>query len=176
MHKRTAVLTMFAASLATVAIAMACNSSGDSSSPAVATTETFKATLIGANERPAANPSTATGTFTGTLDLKTNTLTYTVQYAGLVAPSTLSHIHGPGDATVAVGVLVDFAKVGTVLFTPGPTSQSYSGTIVLTSATTITSTVNGDSLKKLMESGLAYVNVHSSTYPGGEIRGQVVKQ
>ncbi len=35
--------------------------------------------------------------------------------------------------------------------------------------------VSGDSLRTLMANGNAYVNVHTAKYPGGEIRGQVVK-
>jgi hypothetical protein len=48
--------------------------------------------------------------------------------------------------------------------------------VLLTTANSITTTVNGDSLRKLMDAGLTYVNVHSQQFPGGEIRGQIAKQ
>ena len=41
---------------------------------------------------------------------------------------------------------------------------------------TISTTVNGDSLKKLLLAGNAYVNIHTVSNPGGEIRGQIVHQ
>ena len=38
-------------------------------------------------------------------------------------------------------------------------------------------TISGDSLRKAMDAGMAYVNVHSTpNFGGGEIRGQIVKQ
>jgi hypothetical protein len=52
-----------------------------------------------------------------------------------------------------------------------------SGTIDL--AAPITSgnvTISGDSLRTLFETGKAYVNLHTAAFPGGEIRGQIVKQ
>jgi hypothetical protein len=75
-----------------------------------------------------------------------------------------------------VGVLVNFQTFGNVLFTPGPTSQTYNGVILLTPAFAASATINGDSLRKAMDAGLTYVNVHSSQFPGGEVRGQIVKQ
>ena len=38
------------------------------------------------------------------------------------------------------------------------------------------STVSGDSLKVLLNNGAAYINVHTAAHPGGEIRGQIVKE
>ncbi len=164
--------------MAAVGVALiGCGSSSDSTTtPPAPTTVSYKATLAGSSERPTPNTSTAQGSFTGTLDLKTNILTYTVTYSGLVANSTASHIHAPGDATIAANVVFDFSKNGTVQFTAGPTAQTYSGTILMTAATPITTAINGDSLRKLMDAGLTYVNVHSTTYPAGEIRGQIAKQ
>ena len=33
-----------------------------------------------------------------------------------------------------------------------------------------------DSLVVLMRNGMAYLNVHTTAFPGGEIRGQIVEQ
>jgi hypothetical protein len=141
-------------------------------------TVTYKATLSGANERPNANTSTATGTWTGVLNTQTNVMTYTLTYSGLSTNSTLAHIHAPGDATVAAGVVLNFANYAnsTTFFTPGSTSGTAAGTINFSGGTVQGLTITGDSLKKDMDLGLTYVNVHTSANPGGEIRGQIVKQ
>jgi hypothetical protein len=36
--------------------------------------------------------------------------------------------------------------------------------------------VNGDSLKKLLLAGKTYVNIHTTTNQGGEIRAQLIPQ
>src|ERR1044071_162922 len=76
------------------------------------TTISYTATLTGASERPTANNSTATGTFTGTLDPATNVFTWTVVYSGLTTPATLSHIHFPATADQAAAAIFDFSKIG----------------------------------------------------------------
>jgi CHRD domain len=138
-------------------------------------TVTYTATLSGANERPNANTSTASGTWTGILNTQTNVMTYTMTYTGLSTNSTLAHIHAPGDATVAAGVVLNFANYAnsTTPFTPGTTSGSVAGTINFSGGTVQGLTITGDSLKKDMDLGLTYVNVHTSANPGGEIRGQI---
>jgi hypothetical protein len=148
----------------------------DSTEPSLLPTVTYKATLTGAAERPNPVTTSATGSFTGTYDPNTGLMSYTVTFSGLGAPSTASHIHCCGGSESAVGVLVNFQSFGNVLFTPGPTSQTYNGVILLTPAFSASATINGDSLRKDMDAGLTYVNVHSSQFPGGEIRGTIVKQ
>ena len=46
----------------------------------------------------------------------------------------------------------------------------------LSASSVVTATVSGDSLRKLLDLGLLYVNVHSQTFQGGEIRGQITRQ
>jgi hypothetical protein len=46
----------------------------------------------------------------------------------------------------------------------------------MTSATQVNATVKGDSLRKLLFAGKTYVNIHTTSNTGGEIRGQVTKQ
>jgi CHRD domain len=142
------------------------------------TTVTYKATLSGANERPNPNTTTGTGTWTGTLDTQTNVLTYTMSYTGLSTNSTASHIHAQGDATTTANVVLNFQNFAgaTTVFTPGTTSGSAAGTVNLSGGTVTGLSITGDSLKKAMDAGMAYVNVHTTANPGGEIRGQIVKQ
>jgi hypothetical protein len=154
---------------------VACGDDDKSTEPTLLPTVTYKATLTGAAERPTPVSSPGSGEFTGIYDPNTGLMSYTVSFRNLGAPSTLSHIHCCGTIDQAVGVLINFQTSGNVLFTPGPTTQTYNGAILLTAANAISATINGDSLRKLFDGGLSYVNVHSTAFPSGEIRGQITK-
>ena len=129
---------------------------------------TFQATLNAANERP--NPVTSPGTGSATVVQNGTTFTYTVNYAGLTGAPILAHIHGPADATKAVGVLVNF-DIG------APTGGTGSFTGTFTAADIVPASgqpaISQDSLVKLMRTANAYVNVHTNANRGGEIRGQL---
>ena len=129
---------------------------------------TFQASLNAANERP--TPITSPGTGSATVVQNGTTFTYTVNYAGLTGAPILSHIHGPADATKAVGVLVNF-DIG------APTSGTGSFTGTFTAADIVPASgqpaISIDSLVTLMRTGNAYVNVHTNANKAGEIRGQL---
>jgi hypothetical protein len=147
----------------------ACEEDTTTSGPFV----TYTATLAGANERPTPITTSATGSWTGTLDQSTNIMTYTLTWTGLTTISNNAHIHGPTPAAPATaGVIVDFNAGGRTLV--HGTSGTATGTINFND--NMTATVSGDSLLKLLNTGFAYVNVHSTTNPGGEILGHIVKQ
>jgi CHRD domain len=133
-------------------------------------TATWTATLNAANERqanPINSPATGRAWFTD----NGNTITYFVQYNGLVAPLTLSHIHR-GTADVSGAVMVDLRPA------TGQQSGVWAGTIDMTAAdvSAEAGTQSPADLRALLNSGGAYVNIHSSTYPAGEIRGQVARR
>jgi hypothetical protein len=152
-----------AAILAAVGGFVACN---DSTAPEESTT--FIATLNGANERPTAVTTPATGTATYTLT--GNTLTYTISVTGLTSNTTMSHIH-VGAGTVAGPIVVPYTVYA---IQNGLVST---GTIDLTKPVASgANTITGDSLKVLLNNGNAYTNVHTSNFPAGEIRGQIVRQ
>jgi len=130
--------------------------------------------MTGAQENPT-NTSTATGSFSGTLDPETNVMTYTLSFTGLGSNSILAHIHGPAAVGVNANVLVDFSAAPR-LIAFGATSGTGSGTINIAPTAVITATVTGDSLRKLFDLGLLYVNIHSANIGAGEIRGQITKQ
>jgi CHRD domain-containing protein len=126
--------------------------------------ETFSASLTGANERP--NPTTSTATGSATISVLGGVGTYTVTVSGLTGPVTASHIHGPADPTIAVGVIVPFTI----------TNAAASGVIATGTFTgTNNPAITLDSLLVLLRNGRAYVNVHTAANPGGEIRGTVTK-
>jgi len=138
------------------------------SAPAGATPGTtgFAATLLGVNEVPP-NASPASGSGFAVLSGDGTpgnpySISYSVSYTGLVAPRTASHFHGPADAAHNAPVIFGIA-------TSGPQSGTISGVWDNTSSPAL----NATHVSYLMN-GQLYFNVHSQTYPGGEIRGQIL--
>lgn len=120
----------------------------------------FSVTLNSAQEVGSGNNSTAIGSGSLTLNLD-GTVTYNITYSGLTGDFTASHIHGSATAFPGVnaGVLVGLVN--------SPT-DTRSGALQGTTAA-LTSQQAG-----FLTAGSAYVNIHSTTFPGGEIRGQLV--
>jgi hypothetical protein len=118
---------------------------------------TFEANLTGASENPP-NASPATGFGIVVLNAAQNQITVDESWSGLLAAATASHIHGPAGAGTNAGVL--FPLSGVPAATSGAIPQQ---------TFAITSTQVG-----YLFSGLLYMNVHDSIYPGGEIRGQLL--
>lgn len=128
--------------------------------------DSYAAVLSGASEVPAVQ-TTASGL--ATFERVGATITYTVSATGFTTPLTVGHVH-IGSAGQIGPVIVPFtllAQSGTVA----------SGTIDLTVPITQGNiTIGSDSLQTLFKNGNAYVNLHTAAYPGGEIRGQIVRQ
>lgn len=145
-----------------VAVA-ACEDEDDPNGP---DEETFTATLSGANESPAVDTE-ATGEADFTVDGQT--VDFTIDVEDITA-ATAAHIHGPAAAGTNAGVLV-------TLFAGNPPVNVDDGTLVTgtfpSAQFTIKAGVSVDSVLTLMRNGMAYVNVHTSANPSGEIRGQV---
>ena len=120
----------------------------------------FQANIAGWEENPP-NASMATGWATATLDLSTDWFVFHDSWTGLSAPATASHIHAPAPLGTNAPVIIPFTSANG--FIAGTTSGTvdYSGTL--------TSLQVSEFL-----SGLAYVNIHSTVFPGGEIRGQLI--
>lgn len=136
---------------------------------------TFKATMNGAGEVPA-NATTGTGTFTATLDTSTNVFTYDLTFTGLTSNVNNGHIHGPAISSATGGTTINFNTLPGATFSFGAQAGTGHGSAILTAATQITTTINGDSLKKLLFAGLTYANIHTVNNGAGEIRGQITKQ
>lgn len=168
-------LVFIAAITATVFAAAACGDDDVVVPTPVSKIVTFKATLNGASEVPA-NATTGTGTFTATLDTSTNVFTYDLTFTGLTSNVNNGHIHGPAAVGVNSGTTINFNTLPGATFSFGQQAGTAHGTTTLTAATQITTTVNGDSLKKLLFAGLTYANIHTVNNAGGEIRGQITKQ
>ncbi|HEV2721759.1 MAG TPA: CHRD domain-containing protein [Thermoanaerobaculia bacterium] len=119
---------------------------------------TYANEMRGTNETPPTS-SSAVGAFFITIDTINKTLTWDV--TSNVANPTLAHIH-PGAAGVAGSPLITFATSASA-FTNGRTS----GTTSIAGL----SDANFNALITTPQN--FYVNVHSTTNGGGEIRGQL---
>lgn len=138
---------------------------------------TFKATLTPAAEIPTpVVSSTGSGLFTATLDTVTGQFVYDLTFTGLTSPVNNGHIHGPADATATSGAALNFNTLPGAQFSFNAAAGTGHGTIFLTSAVNITTTMKGDSLRKLLLAGLTYANIHTTSNGAGEIRGQILKQ
>ncbi len=118
-------------------------------------TEQFVARLQGAQEVPP-NGSPATGMSYALVDKGTHMLYLTGSYSGLTSAANNAHIHRAAPH-IAGPVMIP------LIFTPATT-----GTI--DTALAISMADENDIL-----TGNTYVNVHSGTYPAGEIRGQLTQ-
>jgi hypothetical protein len=140
-----------------------------SSNPTTPGPTTYVANMSTANviDPSASGPATGTARFV----LNGRTLTYTISVSNLSSNVNASHIH-IGAAGVNGGVIFPFLPAQT------QNGQIASGTINLDQPVVgfDGSTMSGDSLLVLLNNGGAYTNVHTATYPMGEIRGQITKQ
>src|SRR6266404_958502 len=147
---------------------------------------TFKARLRGLGEAPPV-ATQATGSFTASLSSDGSTLSYTVTYNNLNALVLFSHIHF-GFTKEVGGVMVFLCgpAAGAVGGPPAgfpsppacPASGAVSGTVTVANVVGpnnqgITPGADFAKVVQAMRGGAAYVNVHSTRSPGGEIRGPV---
>lgn len=137
------------------------------------------AELTGGAVQPDSVATTGKGTFSATLRALSRqvAMEYSLTFSGLVGNATAVHLHGPASADNVGTLLADLAALpagssGTA--TLGGTSGSAQGTLELGAG--ISPAVTGDSLHVLLDAGLVYVDIHTSTRPDGEIRGQIRKQ
>jgi hypothetical protein len=114
-------------------------------------------------------------------DSVAHSLSVQINFTGLVGETTVAHIHAP-TALPFAGTIGVATMPGTFPgFPTGVTSGSYSGTFDMSLTTSYTAsflTLGGGTaagaeallLASILD-GKAYVNVHSTFAPGGEIRG-----
>ncbi|MDB5365615.1 MAG: hypothetical protein JWM77_1542 [Rhodospirillales bacterium] len=135
--------------------------------PASAVPITFQATLRGAEEVPPTS-STATGFATFVADTVAETVSVDLSVSGLTTPSVAGHLHfaPPG---VAGPIILPFTGLpNTTAFTY---SHSFTAADLTNSVTTGIATFGA--LLSAIEAGNTYANVHTTNFPGGEIRGQL---
>lgn len=143
----------------------------------------FRAILSGPNESPP-NTSLGVGQANVFLDPTANTLQVNVVFSGLSAATTASHIHCctavPGTGTAGVATATPTFPG----FPLGVTSGSYSQTFDMTLASSYNPafiTAQGGTVaaaEAALFAGImadeTYLNIHTTAFPSGEIRGFLV--
>jgi len=144
---------------------------------------TYVVNLDGPSESPA-NASPGIGFATITIDSILNTLRVQVTFSGLLGTTTASHIHSPTPSpfTGAAGVATTTPSFAG--FPVNVTSGTFDNTLDLTLASSYNPafvTANGGTTASAeaallagIATGEAYLNIHTSVVPGGEIRGFLV--
>ena len=119
---------------------------------------TFIAVLNGGQEVPATN-SNALGVAFMTFDKETRDLCFSISFTDLVATETAAHFHAPAAAGVNAAVRFGLFNPGAI--GPGSPKNGCVGPL-------------DREEERDLKKGLFYINIHSQTFGGGEIRGQVL--
>jgi CHRD domain-containing protein len=136
--------------------------------PAAEVNTPLVALLSGANEVPNSTPGSETndpdgfGSAAVTFDLTTGAenVCWDISYGNLTGTPLAAHIHGPAAAGANANVLILFAP-------PAPGATAASG------CRDLTPTEAGFATDIVADPGNFYVNVHTTDFPGGAIRGQL---
>jgi CHRD domain len=140
--------------------------------------------LRGYDEVPLALSTTAKGHFSAHHDKASHTITYELSYHDLEGDVQQAHIHF-GRRGLNGGIMVWLCQT-TVRPAPGPLAATVptcpqSGTVtgVINASSVLAPAGQGieagafDEFVRAIRNNAGYVNVHSTKYPGGEIRGQL---
>jgi hypothetical protein len=102
-------------------------------------------------------PGISKGSAEFKLNLATKTLTWIVHYDRLSSPATAAHIHGPAKRGITADIEFDLA--------PNGMKKLLTGSAVLTDAQ-----IND------LGTDRTYINIDTTKYANGEIRGQIIPQ
>ncbi len=138
----------------------------------------FITTLTGANEVPSV-PTSATGS--AVVTVTGNALSISLTFTGLSANATAAHFHccvSPGaNAGVAIGLL------GFPVATSGTYNNTFDLALASTYSVAFVTNFGGGTLAgaqaaflAALSGGQVYLNIHTLTFPGGEIRGWLTEE
>ncbi len=120
-----------------------------------ASTKTFIALMNGGQETPPTT-SDALGVAFLTFDEATKMLCYSISFTKLTSAEVAAHVHGPATPGQMASVIFALTPV------PGDPKNGCVGPFA------------SGALKKELKKGLMYLNVHTTQFPNGEIRGQII--
>jgi hypothetical protein len=177
--RKQGVLTVAAIGLLTILVIGGYAAAGSGKDHVKA--DTMTGYLEGAPGGPVSSP--ATGSFQATIDDAAREIHFTETYSGLEGDVRQSHIHF-GQRSVNGGIsiwLCETAANPRPVGSPDVPDCPQSGTIEATvgEAHVVGPAGQGiaagefDEIVAAIRAGRAYANVHSSKFPGGEIRGQI---
>jgi hypothetical protein len=136
--------------------------------------------LTGYQEDPLALSTSGSGSFRIHIDRRDQAVTYRLSYTELEGTVAQAHIH-IGNRSQSGGIMVFLCSnlgngpAGTQACPAAPaevTGTIHAADIIGPAGQGVAAGEFGEFLAAI-ESGTAYVNVHSSKYPGGEIRAQL---
>ena len=116
--------------------------------------------LLNSGQEVPPRRSGAVGVFTGTYNKTTNMFHYQLSFNGLVGTESAAHIHGPAEKAENASVLFGIVNPGDDEL--GTSKFGFVGPFT-------------EDERDALNRGLLYINVHSSMFPGGEIRGQIYR-
>jgi hypothetical protein len=137
----------------------------------------FSAKLNGYNETPTSKSTVARGSFRARVENGGSKIHYKLQFDGLETDSLFAHIHFSQEHLTG-GVSAFLCGGG-----GKPACPLRSGTVEgdIVAADVVGPSADGiepgsiAELIRAMRAGATYANVHSTRFPGGEIRGQIRK-
>ena len=121
----------------------------------------YKAKKVPMDGQQETNPnnSAATGEFDIVYHTDTKVLELSMSWENLTVAAAAAHIHGSGAPGVNAPVVIP-------LTIPNEVSGTLSGSFLTTNYPTFN--------EENFLNGLYYINIHNSSFPAGEIRGQIV--
>lgn len=144
--------------------------------------QTFTTSLSGAAESPA-NASRGTGLGRVMFDLTAHSLTVSETFSDLVAGTTASHIHCcttlPGVGNAGVATMTPTFSAFPLGVTSGSFTQTFDTSLASTYNPSFITSLGSVALAESalfagLQAGETYLNIHTATFPAGEIRGFLV--
>jgi hypothetical protein len=117
---------------------------------------TLSGPASGTQERPNPVTTSATGNISGTYNQETNILDYTISWNNLSVAPFAMHFHGPAGPEEVAPPVVTIANFP----------------VAVTGTVSDKDTLTAEQETQLL-TGKWYYNIHTTTNPGGEIRGQI---
>jgi len=137
---------------------------------AIAPAQNFTVSLDPTQE---ASPTAGrTGSGIGTLTLSGTVLSFDITFTGLSSTFGADHIHGPAAATPSTTASVIYPLQSFTTTSDGGHAGTIVGSVSLVPLQNGAYTVAQQLFD--LNNGLWYVNVHTATFGGGEIRGQIL--